>query len=54
MTHMERFNSNFAARFGETVKLVRFVVYGRPSPQVKDALAGARPVYMAPFGGVSR
>ena len=54
MTHMERFNANFAARFGETVKLVRFVVYGRPSAQVKDALAGASPVYMAPFRGVSR
>jgi quinol monooxygenase YgiN len=54
MSHMERFNANFAARFGETVKLVRFVVYGRPSAQVKDALAGASPVYMAPFRGVSR
>jgi quinol monooxygenase YgiN len=54
MTHMERFNANFAAQFGETVKLVRFVVYGTPSPQVKDALAGASPNYMAPFGGFSR
>jgi quinol monooxygenase YgiN len=54
MTHMERFDANFAAQFGETVKLVRFVVYGTPSPQVKDALAGASPVYMAPFGGFSR
>src|ERR1700693_5557087 len=54
MNHMERFDANFAAQFGETVKLVRFVVYGTPSPQVKDALAGASPVYMAPFGGFSR
>ena len=54
MTHMEHFNANFAARFSETVKLARFVVYGTPSAQVKDALAGASPVYMAPFGGLSR
>lgn len=54
MTHLERFNANFAARFSETVKLARFVVYGTPSPQVKDALAGANPVYMAPFGGFKR
>jgi len=51
---LERFNANFAARFGETVKLARFVVYGTPSAQVKDALAGASPVYMAPFGGFGR
>jgi quinol monooxygenase YgiN len=54
MTHMERFNANFAAQFSETVKLVRFVVYGTPSAHVKEALAGASPVYMAPFGGFSR
>jgi hypothetical protein len=54
MAHMERFNANFAAQFSETVKLVRFVVYGTPSAQVKEALAGASPVYMAPFGGFSR
>jgi hypothetical protein len=54
MTHLERFNANFAARFSETVKLARFVVYGTPSALVKDALAGASPVYMAPFGGFRR
>jgi quinol monooxygenase YgiN len=51
ITHMEGFNANFAARFGETVKLARFVVYGTPSAQVKDALARANPVYMAPLEG---
>jgi quinol monooxygenase YgiN len=54
MAHLERFNANFAAQFGETVKLIRFVVYGTPSAQVKDALAGADPVYMAHFGGFKR
>jgi hypothetical protein len=51
-----RFNANFAARFGETVKLTSltsFVVYGSPKAQVKDALAGASPVSMEPFGGFS-
>jgi hypothetical protein len=34
--------------------VARLVVYGKPSAQVKDALAGLSPVYMAPFGGFSR
>jgi hypothetical protein len=28
----------------------RLVVYGVPSPQLKEALAGLSPVYMPPFG----
>jgi hypothetical protein len=35
----------------EILKPTRLVVYGEPSVQVKDALAGLNPVYMAPFGG---
>ena len=54
MIHLERFNANFAAQFSETVKPIRFVVYGTPSAHVKNALAGANPVYMAPFGGFKR
>jgi quinol monooxygenase YgiN len=54
MTHLESFGANFAARFMEVVKPTRLVVYGTPSAQVKDALAGFSPVYMAPFGGFSR
>src|SRR5260370_5091967 len=54
MTHLESFGANFAARFMEVVKPARLVVYGTPSAQVKDALAGLRPVYMAPFGALRR
>ena len=54
MTHLESFGANFAARFMEVVKPTRLVVYGTPSAQVKNALAGLSPVYMAPFGGFRR
>jgi hypothetical protein len=35
-------------------KPTRFVVYGSPSQEVKDALADFNPVYMQPAGGFSR
>jgi quinol monooxygenase YgiN len=54
MTHLESFAANFAARFAEVGKPKRLVVYGTPSAQVKDSLAGLGPVYMAPFGGFKR
>ena len=50
-THAQLFGANFAARFFEILKPTRVVVYGTPSEQVKDALAGVNPVYMAPLGG---
>jgi quinol monooxygenase YgiN len=52
--HLESFRANFAARFTEVVKPTRVVVYGTPSDQVKEALAGLNPVYLAPFGGFRR
>jgi quinol monooxygenase YgiN len=54
MTHLESFGANFAVRLMEAVTPARLVVYGTPSPQVKDALAGLSPVYMAPLGGFRR
>jgi quinol monooxygenase YgiN len=54
MTHLESFGANFAARFMEAVTPARLVVYGTPSAQVKDGLAGLGPVYMAPLGGFRR
>jgi len=54
MTHLESFGPNFAVRLMEAVKPARLVVYGTPSAQVKEALAGLSPVYMAPFGGFRR
>ena len=54
LTHLESFGANFAVRFTEVVKPTRLVVYGTPRAQVKEALTGLSPVYMAPFGGFRR
>ena len=54
MTHMESFGANFAARLMEVVKPARLVVYGTPSAQLKDGLAGLDPVFEAPLGGFRR
>jgi quinol monooxygenase YgiN len=54
MTHLESFGANFAVRLTEAVTPARLVVYGTPSAQVKDGLAGLDPVYMAPLGGFRR
>jgi quinol monooxygenase YgiN len=51
VTHVQSFGANFAARFMEVLKPSRLVVYGAPSAQVKDALAGLNPIYMSAFGG---
>jgi quinol monooxygenase YgiN len=54
MTHPEWFGANFAVRLMEAVTPSRLVVYGTPSPQVKEGLAGLGPLYMAPLGGFRR
>ena len=54
MTHLEWFGANFAGRLMEAVTPARLVVYGTPSPQVKEGLAGLGPLYMAPLGGFRR
>ena len=54
LTHLGTFGQSFAGRFLEVLQPVRMVVYGSPSPAVKDALAGLKPVYMEPVAGFSR
>jgi quinol monooxygenase YgiN len=54
MTHVAAFGERYAARFLEALKPVRFVVYGAPTQEVKDALAGFQPVYMQPARGFRR
>ena len=49
MTHMQLFGENFAKRFFEILKPTRFVIYGTPSAEVKDAVAPFNPVYMTPL-----
>jgi quinol monooxygenase YgiN len=54
MIHLTTFGQRFADRFLKVLKPVRFVVYGSPSQEVKDALAGFNPTYMQPVRGFSR
>lgn len=54
MAHLANFGEKFAGRFMEILAPTRFVVYGSPSQEVKDALAGFGPTYMDSAGGFSR
>ena len=54
LTHLGAFGEKFAGRFLELLTPVRFVVFGSPSPQVKEGLAILNPVYMRPIGGFNR
>ena len=54
LAHLVTFGEKFAGRFLEMLTPVRCVVYGSPSPQVKEGLAGLNPVYMRPVGGFNR
>jgi hypothetical protein len=52
--HLASFNENFADRLMELVEPVGMTVYGSPSPELKEKLAGADPVYMDFIGGFAR
>jgi quinol monooxygenase YgiN len=54
MVHLATFGEKYAGRFLEILAPVRFVVYGSPNQEVKDALAGFQPSYMQPEAGFSR
>jgi quinol monooxygenase YgiN len=54
MTHLQAFDIHFAAQFWDAVTPKHLVIYGTPSPQVKEALAVANPVYMTPISGFKR
>jgi quinol monooxygenase YgiN len=54
MTHLATFGEQFAGRFLEVLKPTRFMVYGSPSAEVREALAGFEPVYMEPAAGFGR
>ena len=49
MTHMQLFGENFGKRFFEILKPTRFVIYGTPSAEVKEAVAEFNPIYMTPL-----
>ncbi len=54
LTHLGTFGKRFASRFLAILTPVRFVVYGAPSKEAREALAGLAPDYMTPAGGFSR
>ena len=54
MNHMQSFGPKFSERFFEILKPTRFVIYGTPSAEVKDAVAPFNPVYMTPLSGFRR
>ena len=49
INHMQSFGPKFSERFFEILKPTRFVIYGTPSAEVKDAVAPFNPVYMTPL-----
>ena len=54
ISHTQSFGATFATRFFEILKPTRFVIYGTPSAEVKDAVAPFNPVYMTPLAGFRR
>jgi quinol monooxygenase YgiN len=54
INHTQSFGPKFSERFFEILKPTRFVIYGTPSAEVKDAVAGFNPVYMTPLAGFRR
>jgi hypothetical protein len=51
ISHTQSFGATFATRFFEILKPTRFVIYGTPSAEVKDAVAAFNPVCMTPLAG---
>ncbi len=43
-----------AERFAQCVDVDRFTVYGNPSDEAREILAGFGPTYLGPWGGFSR
>lgn len=54
LAHVATFSEKFAGPFLEILSPVRFVVYGSPSPDVRNALVDFRPAFMETVSGFSR
>ena len=54
ITHLEGFKAVFADRFVKVFQPIRFVLYGSPSAEVREVLAGFNPIYMEAVGGFRR
>jgi quinol monooxygenase YgiN len=54
LAHAATFRERFMDRFLTVLSPTRFVVYGSPSQEVRDALTSFNPSYMEPAGGFTR
>ena len=54
LAHLSIFGATFAKRLLAAVEPTRFVVYGDPTDQARDALDGFGARYMKPFAGFAR
>ncbi|MEM6802515.1 MAG: antibiotic biosynthesis monooxygenase [Bacteroidota bacterium] len=46
--------AKFAERFTAIVDIDRFTIFSNTSPELREAVAGLQPIYMAPIGGFAR
>lgn len=54
LNHLKIFDANFSDRFNKYFELERFVVYGTPNSEVKEAVKNFKPIYMPHFGGFEK
>ncbi len=54
VSHVTQTFGPFAERFLAVAQVLGFVVYGTPSTEVQEVLAGFNPTYMTPFDGFTR
>jgi quinol monooxygenase YgiN len=54
MVHLGHFGEKYADRFMAALEPTRFVVYGNPSDEVKEALSPFGAIYMVPVSGFAR
>ncbi len=54
LVHMETFTRDFAERLGTMADLARHTVYGHPSPALRQAIAGSKPIFFEDVAGFKR
>jgi quinol monooxygenase YgiN len=54
MFHVQKTFARFSKEFFALARLTRWVIYGTPSNEFKQATADLHPIYMTPFDGFTR
>jgi quinol monooxygenase YgiN len=54
VTHVNGFKQKYGKRFGADATTTRFAVYGTPSAEAKQVLAGFKPIYFTSIDGFVR